>query len=403
MNKDSLEWRAVQTAELLKRADLGDTLQGHSFTELLAATARVLEPDGQGAAPGLEVIKAPDLQRMDLPPVQFAVQGLLPQGLTVLASPPKYGKSWLMLDLCLSVADGDTFLGFRTQQSRVLYLALEDSRNRLQMRMARLLCGRPAPALFDVSTAAGTLDSGLLTQLDGYLAQHPNCRLIVVDTLQKVRGAVRGREGAYATDYRELGELKRFADGHGVALVLVHHLRKMIDDADPFNRISGTNGLLGAVDTALVMTKKRRGDEETTLSVTGRDVEDTDLILQFNTNSCRWANLGDMDAFTQAKAQLTYQSSPIRRTILGLLEQSPIGWSGTAQQLLEAGQLITHSALAPTARELSNRLRDLDAFLQEDGIEHTRQRNGTGGGKHSFRFRRNVGRKAPLQSLVPLM
>lgn len=336
-------------------------------------------------SPSLSTISAADLQRKDIPPVRWIVKNFLPAGLNILASPPKYGKSWMVLDLCLSVAFGGRFLGCKTNRTGALYLALEDSQRRLKARMGKLLDGRQAPAGFYFATTAGTIDNGLLEELDGFLKSTPDTGLIVIDTFQRVRGTAHGKEGSYATDYRETGTLKTFADAHNVALLLVHHLRKMKDDGDPFNMISGTNGIMGAADTTMVITKEKRGDKNATLSIVGRDVESSDTVLRFNQDLCRWENLGDADWFAEQQARREYQESPIVKTIKTLLEQSPNGWSGSAQQLIDAGRFIARTSLAESTRALTNKLKGLDKLLLEyDGISHDRKTNGSGGGKHRF-------------------
>ena len=337
----------------------------------------------------LRTVSARELQLKDMPPVRFAVEGLIPAGLSILASPPKYGKSWLVLDLCLSVAAGKRFLGFSTNRSGCLYLALEDSERRLKTRMDKLLYSRPAPEGFYFATEAQALDNGLLDALEAFLAAHGDVRLIVLDTYQRIRGAAQGREGAYSADYRETGALKAFADRHNVALLLVHYLRKMRDDGDPFAMISGTTGISGTADTMLVLIKENRSDSSARFAVVGRDVESLDAVLRFDRETCRWANLGDADAFAEQQRRSEYMASPITLTLRKLLEQRPQGWEGTATDLLTAGQYIARTPLAATARDLSAKLKAMSGlFLEMDGIVYTRRSNGSGGGKHVFTYAR---------------
>ena len=359
------------------------------FEQYADEIRRGLTADAQPPAeapPTLSTISAAALQGKDIPPIRWIVENLIPAGLNILASPPKYGKSWAVLDLGLAVTTGGRFLGYQTNPCEVLYLALEDSERRLKSRMMKLLAGKNAPAGFHFATAAHDMDNGLFDELEGFLKAHQKTGLVIIDTLQRVRGAVHGKEGAYAADYREVGGLKAFADRHGIAVLLVHHLRKMADDSDPFNRISGTNGLMGAADTALVLTKEKRGDENATLSIVGRDVESSDTALRFNKDTCRWENLGDADWFAEQQARVEYQESGIVRTIKKLLEQGG-EWTGTAQQLLEAGRFIARTSLADSARALTNKLKGLDNLLLEyDGIAHERKGNGSGGGRHRFYY-----------------
>lgn len=355
------------------------------FEQYAAEVAEGLKED---AAPALATITAAELQSRDIPPIKWTVVDLLAVGLNIIASPPKFGKSWMALDLCLSVTSGWKFLGYQTYKGNSLYLALEDSERRLKSRMEKLLNGRKAPAGFDFSIAAPDMDNGLFDVLEGYLKQHPQTSLVVIDTLQRVRGAAHGREGAYASDYREMAALKSFADQHNICLVVIHHLRKMGDMGDPFDRISGTQGVFGAADMAGVLVREKRGSDTTTFSVTGRDIENQDLVLSFDKNACRWQNMGDAGAYAEQQARQEYQESPIVKTIKTLLKQSSDGsWTGTAQQLLDAGTFIARTRLAPTARDLSSQIKQMDNLLFEyDGIIHERKRNGSGGGKHTFHY-----------------
>lgn len=336
--------------------------------------------------PMLSTVSAVGLQQKDLPPIRWIVQDLVAAGLTVLASPPKFGKSWMAMCLCLSVAMGGRFLGYRCYKCGVLYMALEDGERRLKSRMGKILVTLPAPSGFDFATMAPTLSTGLLDVLEGYVKLHPETGLIIVDTLAKVRDVGGGRD-IYAKDYSDIGTLKRFADSHNIALLLIHHLRKAGDDSDPFARISGTNGISGAADTMMVLAKERRGDDTAMLSITGRDVEQKDLVLRFNKDSCLWENLGDADAFAEQQARAEYEGSPIVRTVKKLLEQFPDGWSGSGKQLLDAGTYIVRTVLATSSKALNSKLDELDRLLLEnDNIVHERTPNGSGAKGHRFYY-----------------
>lgn len=336
----------------------------------------------------LNTISASALQSKEIPPIRYVVVDMFPQGLSLLASPPKYGKSWFVLDLCLSVAAGRSFLNHQTIKSGCLYLALEDSERRLKDRMNKVLGGDPAPEHFDYATSALDIGQGLIGQLESYVNEHPNTALVVIDTLQKVRAATNSKESAYSTDYREVGTLKNFADRHGLCLLLVHHLRKMADDTDPFNRISGTNGIMGAVDTALVMSRKSRNDPQTVLSIIGRDVESRDVAIEFSRENYKWRVLGNAEWIAEQQARMSYQTNSIVITVRKLLEQNPGGWSGTTKQLLDAGRELLGVNLEKNPKALSSKLPALDApLLEYDGIIHGHASNGTGGGKHKFYYR----------------
>ena len=334
-------------------------------------------PEGSAQEPPkeiqpLRVISAPDLQRAQLPPVKYLVDGLLPEGTSLLTAASKVGKSWMVLDLGLCIAAGESFLGRPTTKTGTLYLALEDSLNRLQNRMDKVLGGKPPPPLFCFTTEAPKLDDGLLDVLEDHLKKYPDTRLLIVDTLQKVRGQALPREGPYAQDYREMETLKGFMDKRGVSVLFVHHNRKMKDDGDPFNMISGTNGLMGAADTIWTITKANRADEEATLHVTGRDVAQSDTVIRFDKSSWTWKPMGSADWLAEQRARLAYDDSPIVKTIKKLLDQSPgRRWDGTAKDLMDAGLFIARTYLAVNTTKLGHEIKALEKPLFDfDGIVH---------------------------------
>lgn len=339
-------------------------MDAESFEQLINAGEFGPPPEEQAAPPTLDTITAADLQKKDIPPIKFIVEKLIPIGLNILASPPKYGKSWMVLALCLAVAIGGRFLGYSTNKCGCLYLALEDSQRRLKSRMNKLLSGRTAPSGFHFATASHDMDNGLFDELEGFLEKHPDTGLIVIDTLQRVRGATHGKEGAYAADYREVGALKAFADKHNVAVLLVHHLRKMKDDGDPFNMISGTNGIMGAADTTMVLTKEKRGDENATFSAIGRDIESSDTILRFNKDTCYWENLGDADWFAEQQARREYQE--IAGAAIGAATTA-VG--AFAKSAVEAGSSFdsSMSQVAATMGKTTSEIGDLRDFAMEMG------------------------------------
>lgn len=360
--------------------------RGMSISEILREDGAHPQETLPEAPPLLSTVSAVDLQKKAILPIRWIVKDLIPAGLSILASPPKFGKSWAVLQMGLSVAYGGSFLGYRCNKAGVLCLSLEDSERRLQGRMNKILGPVPAPPGFDFATVAPTLSTGLLDVLESYLKQHHDNGLVIVDTLQKVRD-VGGSRDFYGRDYADVGALKKLADSRNVALVLVHHLNKGKDDGDPFVRISGTNGLTGAADTMLVMTKAKRNEDTTTLSVTGRDVEMQELVLQFDKNTCLWQNLGDVDAFAEQQARRECADSPIVRTVKKLLETPDKTWTGTAQQLLDAGTYIVRERLADSSRGLTSKIKDVASLLLEyDGIGYEYKPNGNGGGNHRFYY-----------------
>ena len=93
-------------------------------------------------------------------------------------------------------------------------------------------------------------------QLERFMQDYPDTEFIVIDTFQRIRESTNTKNG-YANDYEEIGKIKAVSDKYKIAVLLVHHLRKM-PDSDPFNIVSGSTGIIGAVDSLYVLEKDNR-------------------------------------------------------------------------------------------------------------------------------------------------
>ena len=222
----------------------------------------------------LQTIDADTLLSTPLPATRFVVDRLLPEGLHILAGAPKVGKSWLALWLCLCVAKGESVWDFAVTKGTVLYLCLEDSVLRIQNRLFEIT--EDAPDSVHFCTECAPIGQGLEEQVEGFLVAHPDTVLVLVDTLQMVRPV---HDATYANDYRDLSVLKRLADKHGIAILLIHHLRKETAD-DVFNRISGTTAISGAVDSSFTLVESKRGSGQAVLHCIGRDIEYREIKLK---------------------------------------------------------------------------------------------------------------------------
>ncbi|NCB52796.1 MAG: AAA family ATPase [Clostridia bacterium] len=244
-------------------------------------------------AEALQVMDADTLLSTPMEKTMFVVERLVPQGLNLLCGSSKIGKSWLMLWLCLQVSQGLPVWDCPTRKCDVLYLCLEDTFTRIQSRLFELTDAAPQNLRFAVM--CGQIGSGLKEQIEDYLNQYPETKLIVIDTLQKVRDSrITGRAGMYAGDYDDASALKRIADESAISIVLVHHLRKQEDEGDPFNQVSGSTGITGAVDSTYILKKASRASDTATLLATGRDIEFQQLKLRFEQQ--RWHLIERLDA-----------------------------------------------------------------------------------------------------------
>ena len=229
----------------------------------------------------LITVDAETLLSTPMKKTMFIVDKLIPQGVNVLSGASKIGKSWLMLWLGLQVSQGLPVWEMETQQCDVLYLSLEDTRRRIKDRLYNLT--DTAPNNLHFAVMCGLIGNGLEEQITSFLSDHPKTKLVIIDTLQKVRDSKgsAGKAGMYGNDYDDISSIKRIADENNIAVILVHHLRKLKDGDDPFNEVSGSTGIIGAADTNYVLKRKRSGDKATLLA-SGRDVEYQELTLQFN-------------------------------------------------------------------------------------------------------------------------
>ena len=260
----------------------------------------------------LQTMTATELMALEFDPPREAVPGLLPEGVSILGGKPKMGKSWMALGLCVAVASGGVALGTKqVEQGESLYLGLEDNPRRLQKRLKKVLQGDDAPAGMHVRTEWPRMGEGGIKALDGWLGEHPETRLVVVDTLARFKPHTTGRRSQYDEDRASVDPLAPLVEDHRVALVLVHHLREAHSD-DPLDMISGGSGLTGGVDNALVL-KRQRGRADAFLVVDGRDIEEpVELALEWDANVASWCIAGDADAYRLTKE---------RAEIVGILQE----------------------------------------------------------------------------------
>ena len=234
----------------------------------------------------LNTIDGAALMSQPLRPPDFVVDSLLSQGLHILAGSPKVGKSWLVLWLAVMVAKGEPVWDMATRQGHTLYLCLEDSVLRIQNRLFEITENAPESVHF--CTECAPIGQGLEEQIETFSMEHPGTVLVIIDTLQMVRPI---HDATYANDYRDMSVLKRLADRLGLAILLIHHLRKEKAE-DVFHRISGTTAISGAVDSNFTLVEKRRGSGRAKLTCIGRDIEYRELELERNADNV-WELLSD--------------------------------------------------------------------------------------------------------------
>lgn len=292
------------------------------------------------------------------------VENLIYPGTYILAGAPKVGKSFFVAQLAYHIATGQKLWDYEVKQSTVLYLALEDDHRRLQKRMCRMF-GVDGTANLHFAITSKKLGEGLEDQLEEFIDKHPNTRIIIIDTLQKIRQG--GNDTySYANDYECVGNLKKFADPKELCLLIVHHTRKQ-QASDKFDMISGTTGILGCADGAFILQKEKRTDSTATLDIVGRDQCDQKLYLVRNQEKLFW----DLD---HAETELwKAPPDPIVLKILEFITKENPKWSGTASELVE----ILKLNIPPNA--LAKKLNIGAGNLENDfGIRYENSRNHDG-------------------------
>ncbi|MEG1942834.1 MAG: AAA family ATPase, partial [Angelakisella sp.] len=245
--------------------------------------------EGNSISP-LETVSAKELLDTEFEPLRPIITRILPSGTFVYAGASKIGKSWMVLWIANQVSLGLPVWEFETTQCEVLYLSLEDTKRRLQQRLSEIA---DEVGTVHFATRAGLLGSGLEEQLVGFIKQYPNAKLIIIDTLEKVRNSQRDKHG-YSDDYDVVGKIKEIGDTHNVTFLIVHHTRKEGDD-DAVNTISGTNGIAGSADGIFILQKENRLENRANLLVVGRDVQTITLALEFDTETCKWSLIAHSD------------------------------------------------------------------------------------------------------------
>jgi hypothetical protein len=247
----------------------------------------------RGPPPKVNVLTAPELLAVVYPEPRWAVPGILPEGLGLLAGKPKLGKSWLAMNVALAVATGGRALGrMDVEAGDVLYLALEDGPRRLQARIRKLLERQQTPPSARLHLACDwPKDKGGRYALACWLQTHPDARLVVIDTWPKFRPRRCARQDEYEQDYEDAGGLAALAMENRVAVLAVAHCRKM-SALDPFDEIRASTGLGGGADTLMVL-RRERGHQDATLFVTGRDLDEQELALRWDGQYALWTALGD--------------------------------------------------------------------------------------------------------------
>jgi len=261
---------------------------------------QTFRPNGDGHHEGYDLA---DLRLAIFPPLAHIAGEIIVEGLTLLAARPKVGNTWMALEIAIAVATGGNCLGeLQCEQGEVLFLALEDNRRRMQRRTTKLLGAHKADwphiATYHKWPRA---DQGGADALRKWMLDYPATRLIVVDVLARFRKPSPPGKQSYELDYEAVAQLQSIAaENAGLAIIVVHHLRKSEAGDDVLDTVSGTLGTNAAADAIVILHKTAQG-----MSLYGRsrDVDEIDKAVEFDRETCRWRVLGERDEVQRSEDQ----------------------------------------------------------------------------------------------------
>jgi hypothetical protein len=333
----------------------------------------------------IKIMSAKELQQAEFPEIEWLIDNLIPKGaLYILSGKSKVGKSFAVLDMCCSVANGMPFLSMRTHKSGVLYLDLEENPIMLQARLDKQLGQAQAPENLYVVNEFTTMNDTFIEDITGILEGHKDIALIVVDVYQKIKKVKPANVSDYEDVYSNFAPLKELTQKYGVSIILVCHDRKMVDESDPFGNIIGSTAFMGASDGAIAIYKKKRSDEDATMSVIGRMVSQEDYAIRFDKDSLKWRMMGTSADMIEQRRRQEYEKNPIVLTIREGMKKSP-QFVCSCKDLIDISKQLGFN-IKGSPEKVSRELVRLDDDLSYyDQILVERVMNGTGGGKRSFK------------------
>ena len=345
-----------------------ETLKPGDIKEILPDTTVTRQAEGKSKVTLLKTITAAEIDATEYPPIECVVEDLIPEGCSLICGRPKAGKSWILLELCLAVAKGLPFLGRRTTQGRALYLDLEESERIVKRRMRTINAVKPENLHFAFEAPQENPKSkeSLIPFLDQWMEVYPDTKLICIDTLEKVRREDNRKINQYRKDYAALSPFKEFAESHNVSMLVSHHVNKSGsgsrgEEYDIADSVSGTNAILGAVDTGLWLDHKT-GQKNGRLITNGRIIEGCEMRLTFENGL--WRNADAEDSICDE-----YKSSPVVIACKQFHAECGEGRKVTYEDFRNFAASLNRCFVAKNPKDVSALLHDAEPGLAKyDGL-----------------------------------
>jgi len=326
---------------------------------------------------GVKVIAKPhsgdDLLRANLPPISFIMQDFLTVGgVYLLAGGSKMGKTWLSLDMSISISQGMPFMGKATKKTPVLYIDRESSETSLKSRILAMHKNGVDLSNWSYIHKCNCLFDGLQEHLCELIERY-GYKLIFIDVFAKIRSEPDKGMSEYKHDYKDIGALKEIAEKYNACFVILHHQRKMKDEDDIFNTMSGSTGLMGAPDGAILLARKR-GASDAILHTEGRDIRGDQYSIRWDDTKLMWQYIGRSEEIKDNFEKVQFLDSPLVEVITKILQAKNGEIYTTIGQLFD--NMIfdypeikpvptTSSALAKELKENVIKFRDAGIIIEE--------------------------------------
>lgn len=350
-----------------KLSGMGFTkLQTHALITLYTMQIR----NNNAKLSTIPFINPSDYEGKELPSVEWAVENMIPDGVSILAAPPKYHKSFFALQLAVSVCNGMDFLGFNTIKGDCIYFDLESNPGRPLNRLKDMYDTLDIEGLHIVTAQSEVkrLESGFEEDLEMLLVRFPNTKLVIIDVLQYVT-PIRAKDNIYSSDYDTISMLNNIAAKYKISILAVHHTRKMRDDSDPINNITGTTGLTGAVSSIIEIIQESRTSSSALLLLTGNDIETQELAIHFDTKTLKWICDGDAAEIAFKKFINRAES----QSIIQLMDGRD-SWTGSAADLSEFASDLNYEI---SAADFGRYIKLYKTEIQKMGFDIKQHRTST--------------------------
>ena len=240
----------------------------------------------------------PTLMKTELPPMKWAVAGILPEGFICLAGRPKAMKSWTALKLVYCVQNGLNFLDHQTVQGDAIYFGLEDSKRRIKDRVAQMGFDKLKQPQIVLGGDVPYLSFGYEECLENWIKSKENPRLVVIDTLARIKPRQSKSGTAYDQDNLLMNGIQKLAVQNNLTVLFITHLSKSSQEYS-FDKIQGSVGVQGMTDAMWMLDRGDGVNSKASLKGRGRDILDFEYALNWDGDSMSYLYEGNLDIINQ--------------------------------------------------------------------------------------------------------